>query len=61
MAATPCAPRGPMVVSALLVALAFAAVGVVVYTGVAYFAWHSQFAPEDPAAGPPPMPAQFEA
>ena len=46
---------------ALLVMLAFAAVLVVVYTGVSYFAWHSQFAPENPAAGPPPMPAQLEA
>ena len=46
---------------ALLVMLAFAAVLVVVYTGVSYFAWRSQFAPEDTAAGPPPMPAQLEA
>lgn len=46
---------------ALLVMLAFTAVLVVVYTGVSYFAWRSQFAPEDPAAGPPPMPAQLEA
>ena len=46
---------------ALLVMLAFAAVLVVVYTGVSYVAWRSQFAPEDPAAGPPPVPAQFEA
>lgn len=46
---------------ALLVMLAFAAVGVVVYTGVAYFAWRSQFAPDEPSAGPPPVPAHFEA
>ena len=31
----------------------------VVYTGVAYFFWRSQFAPEDPAATA--APAQFEA